>query len=144
MQDRTGQALSAGAAPPRLEVTAALVRGAGGRFLLARRPPGGRHGGLWEFPGGKREPGETLAECLARELREELGLETLVGQLLASLDHDYPGLPITLHLFECTLPPALPPPAENESLRWVTAEELDAYPLPEADHRLVQALGGRP
>ena len=143
MQGKDGKGTSAGGLPPRLEVSAALIRGDAGRFLLARRPPGGRHGGLWEFPGGKQEAGETLEQCLARELREELGLEVLVGRLLAAVDHDYPGLRITLHLFECALPPSSPLPPESGSLRWVTLDELDGYAMPAADRQLIGALRGK-
>ncbi|HDQ45788.1 MAG TPA: A/G-specific adenine glycosylase, partial [bacterium] len=85
---------------PHLDVTAGVIWKEG-RFLITLRPPRGLLGGLWEFPGGKREAGETLEACLSREIHEELGIEVSVGRRLISVEHAYTHFRITLHVFEC-------------------------------------------
>jgi 8-oxo-dGTP diphosphatase len=85
-----------------VSVTAAVIV-RDGRVLVARRPPGGRHPGSWEFPGGKQEPGETLEECLAREMNEEMGVEVTVSERVASVHHSYPDLEIDLIAFRCEI-----------------------------------------
>jgi len=125
---------------PHLQVTAALIRRGDGRFLIARRPTGGIHGGLWEFPGGKQEEGESLEACLAREIEEELSLAIDVGRRMASVDHDYPGFGITLNLFECSVSPGADPPPSGHHIRWVLGSELHRFTMPEADARLVEQL----
>jgi len=127
---------------PHFQVTAALIRRDDGRFLIARRPTGGIHGGLWEFPGGKLEEGESLEACLAREIEEELSLSIVVGRRMGSVDHGYPGFGITLHLFECTVAPDAHPPGSGHHIRWVLGRELHRFTLPEADGRLVEMLAG--
>src|SRR5260221_10654461 len=86
--------------PPPLEVAAGLVF-RDGKLLITLRHPDAHLGGLWEFPGGKLEPNETFEECLARELREELGIEVAVGELVESLTQDYPGITVHLRFFRC-------------------------------------------
>lgn len=125
---------------PHFQVSAALIRRGDGRFLLARRPTGGLHGGLWEFPGGKQEAGESLEACLAREIEEELSLPIVVGRCLGAVDHHYPGFGITLHLFECTVSPETEPPPSGHRIRWVLGSELHRFTLPEADGRLAARL----
>src|SRR3989475_13297386 len=83
-----------------VEVAAGLIFRAG-KLLITRRHADAHLGGLWEFPGGKREPGETFEQCLARELREELGIEVAVGQLIESLTHQYPDRAVHLKFFRC-------------------------------------------
>jgi mutator protein MutT len=122
------------------QVTAALIRREDGRFLIARRPSGGIHGGLWEFPGGKLEKGESLEACLAREIDEELSLSIRVGRQLASADQDYPGFGITLHLFECTVAAGAEAPPDGYRIRWVLGSDLHHFSLPEADRKLVDRL----
>ncbi len=122
------------------QVTAAMIRREDGRFLIARRPSGGIHGGLWEFPGGKQEDGESLEACLEREIAEELELAIRVGRLLISVDHAYPGFGITLHLFECRPAPADEPPPDGYRIRWVTGSELHRFSMPEADREAVRRL----
>ena len=87
---------------PHFDVTAAVIR-KNGRLLIAQRPFGGRLGGLWEFPGGKVEAGETLKQCLRREIKEELGVRIKVGKPIISIEHAYTHFKITLHAFECEL-----------------------------------------
>ena len=119
-------------------VTAAIIE-RHGRWLMARRVKGTHLEGLWEFPGGKIEAGESLETCLARELAEELGVPCHVGALRLTTVHDYPGRRIELHFFDCTID-GEPRPLLGQDLRWVTASELASLPLPEADAGLVSLL----
>ncbi len=89
--------------PKAIEVAAALIF-RGGKLLITQRHAGVHLGGLWEFPGGKREPGETFEQCLAREIREELGVEIVVGGLFEEITHRYPEKSVHLKFFKCTLP----------------------------------------
>lgn len=116
-----------------IRVTAAVIEHEG-RVLLAQRPAGHRLAGLWEFPGGKLEPGETPEACLRRELREELGVETEIGEFVGSFPHEYPGLAIDLLVFRARLAGAAAPEArEHAALAWRTLEECAALPLAPAD-----------
>ena len=94
---------------PHVDVAAGLIRDGAGRLLIAQRPLDGLLGGLWEFPGGKVEAGESLAQCLRRELREELAIDVAVGSLFARVDHAFTHFKITLHAFDCRYLGALPP-----------------------------------
>jgi len=122
-------------------VTAAIIE-RDGRFLMARRLKGTHLEGLWEFPGGKTEPGESLEACLARELDEELGVPCRVGRLRLATTHEYPGRRVELHFFDCEID-GEPRPLLGQELRWVSASELASLPLPEADAGLVALLTGR-
>jgi mutator protein MutT len=119
-------------------VTAGIIE-RNGRWLVARRLKGMHLEGLWEFPGGKIEPGESLEACLTRELAEELGVPCRVGSLRFTTAHDYPGRRIELHFFDCTID-GEPRPLLGQELRWVNASELASLPLPEADAGLVALL----
>lgn len=124
---------------PHYDVTAAVVQHQG-RLLIAQRRPEAMLGGLWEFPGGKCQPGETLADCLRRELREELGIEVAVGEPVATIPHAYSHFRITLHAFRCALLAGEPRPIACADVRWVRLEELDAYAFPVTDQRIIAAL----
>ena len=126
---------------PHFEVTAAVIR-KNGRILIAQRPLGGRLGGLWEFPGGKQESGETLPQCLRREIKEELGIRIKVGQPIISIDHAYTHFKITLHAFECQLVSGKPQTLQVENFRWVKLSGLDKYAFPKTDLRIIAALRG--
>jgi len=130
----------AGSTParPRIEVTAAVVE-RDGAFLLTRRLDGTHLEGYWEFPGGKRHGGESLRECLVREIREELDADVAVGDKMLATSHDYPERTVDLHFFRCTLLTE-PRPVLGQEMRWVRREELAAYPLPPADDELVKLL----
>jgi len=121
------------------EVTAAIIV-EDGCVLVARRPPGGRHPGSWEFPGGKVDPGETPEECLARELAEELGIEVLVGKRLAVVHHEYPDLAIDLLAFECAISRGRPMDLACAEHAWVKPEELSSFDLLPPDRYLVALL----
>jgi mutator protein MutT len=126
-----------------IEVSAGLVFRSG-KLLITQRHTNTHLGGLWEFPGGKREPNETFKECLARELREELGIEVEVGEVLESLTHDYPEKTVSLKFFRCRWKQNEPKPIDCLDLKWVTADELRNYEFPAADARLLEMLRSLP
>ena len=112
-----------------------------GKFLLGKRPPGGLLGGLWEFPGGKIEAGETHCEALLREAREELGIKVSVGPPIATVSHVYSHLKVTLHVYLCEHVSGVPKPKVHEQIKWISFADLKKYPLPGANHRFLEALG---
>lgn len=119
--------------PPVPVVCAILVRE--GRVMLAQRPPGKKLGGLWEFPGGKVEPGETAEAALHRELHEELGCTVRVTQALPSCIHEYPWGNIELIPFVCELTPESPEPHphEHSAIIWVQRDQIINHDLAPAD-----------
>ena len=127
-------------AVPHHTVVVGLVTDAAGRVLVQRRPESAMLGGLWEFPGGKREPGEPLAEACRRELREELGVEVEVGAEIARVEHAYSHFRITLHAFRCRLLAGEPATATGEPLAWATPADLDALAFPRANRRVIEAI----
>ncbi len=122
-----------------VEVSAGLVF-RGGKLLITQRYAGSHLGGLWEFPGGKRELGETFEQCLARELREELGVEVAVGRLFDEVTHAYPEKTVHLQFFLCSLLDGEPRPLGCAAVAWVDRNELDAYAFPAADATLLGKL----
>ena len=110
--------------------------------LDARRAADAHLAGRWEFPGGKREPGETGEQALAREIREELGCEADIGALLLTTEHAYPEVHVRLEFFAVTLRDE-PEPQLGQAMRWVPRRELASLPLPEADADLVTLLTTR-
>jgi A/G-specific adenine glycosylase len=132
---------------PHHDVTAGVITGPDGRLLIAQRPPDGMLGGLWEFPGGKRRPGESLPECLRREVREELGIEVAVGSQITSVRHAYTHFRITLYAFACRHVSGEPQAIECADWAWVTPDELERYAFPVTDQKIITALregGGQP
>jgi 8-oxo-dGTP diphosphatase len=113
-----------------------------GRILLAQRPPGKSLAGLWEFPGGKVEPGETPEQALIRELQEELGIDTQVSCLapLTFASHSYPDFHLLMPLFACRRWQGIPSPREGQTLAWVRPDRLRDYPMPPADLPLIPIL----
>ena len=128
---------------PIIEVSAALIF-RNGKLLITRRHAGAHLGGLWEFPGGKREPGETFAQCLVREIHEELGVDISVGELFGSVTHAYPEKTVRLEFFVCRLTGGEPQPLGCAALKWVAKSELADYEFPAADARLLQKLQNSP
>ena len=124
---------------PHYDVAAAVTL-RDGRVLVAQRKAEDMLGGLWEFPGGKREAGESLPECLTREMREELGVEVQVGEMLTVVKHAYTHFRITLHAFLCCLAAGEPRCLDCADFRWVDRQELDALPMSVADRRIARAL----
>lgn len=133
---------SAAAPTPHYDVTAGAIRDEAGRLLIAQRPLDGMLGGLWEFPGGKREPGETLEACLQRELREELGIEVEVGPQLAVIRHAYTHFRITLYAFACRHLAGEPQAIEVADWAWVELGDLGRYAFPVTDQKIIAALNG--
>ena len=121
-------------------VTAAIVEDHG-RYFVTRRQKGVHLEGLWEFPGGKCEPGESLAECLRRELKEELGAEVEIGEEIFTVTHHYPDRSVELHFLSCTFLNA-PVPLLGQEMRWVAREELKSLKFPPADDELIKLLHG--
>jgi A/G-specific adenine glycosylase len=124
---------------PHFIVTAAVINREA-RVLIARRPPHGLLGGLWEFPGGKQQPGEDLPGCLTREIREELAAEVRVGQLLGVYRHAYTHFRVTLHAFRCTLVSGEPRPIQVDDVCWVLPAELSQYPMGKIDRQISETL----
>ncbi len=134
---------------PRYDVTAGLIRRAEDeRLLIAQRPLAGLLGGLWEFPGGKVEPGESLSDCLKRELREELAIDVQVGALFTVVEHAFTHFKITLRAFDCRYLGALPPYDEPQPLgardwAWATEAQLADYSFGKADRVVIDELARR-
>ena len=110
------------------------------RLLIAKRRADDARGGLWEFPGGKQEPRESLQECLARELMEELGIEVEVQEPFITVQHSYQGLHISLHTFHCRIVRGKPRAIACADWRWVAIDELADYVFPAADKRVIAEL----
>ena len=125
--------------PKAVEVVAALIW-RGDRFLACQRPAHKARGLLWEFVGGKVEPGESKEEALVRECREELGVTVRVGEVFTELTHVYPDLTVRLPLFHAAIPEGEPQKLEHNDLRWITVGEMDDYPFCPADETILRKL----
>lgn len=125
-----------------LLVAACALIDADGRLLIAQRPEGKSLAGLWEFPGGKVEPGETPEETLIRELREELGVETREACLapLTFASHSYDDFHLLMPLYVCRRYEGIAMPREGQRLKWVRPAQLRDYPMPPADEPLIPHL----
>ena len=119
-------------------VTAAVIE-RDGEYLVTRRQRGVHLEGYWEFPGGKCEPGESLDDCLRRELVEELGVDAEIGDELLAVTHTYPNRRVELHFIACTLI-GTPSPLLGQEMRWVAREDLRSLKFPPADEQLIRAL----
>jgi 8-oxo-dGTP diphosphatase len=128
---------------PTIDVAAALVFRKG-KLLITQRHAKAHLGGLWEFPGGKREPEETFEQCLVRELREELGIEVAVGGLVESLTHEYPEKTVHLKFYRCSWKEHEPQPLGCPAFQWVTSADLKGFNFPAADARLLEKLRNSP
>lgn len=126
----------------KVRVVAALIRDPsdGDRFLVQQRLPNKSRANLWEFPGGKVEPGETDEVALARECREELEVELDVGRRVWGTEHAYPDLTVTLELYEAQIRSGTPKPLGAQALRFCTAAQMRSLPFCEADLPLLEAL----
>ncbi|HEY89421.1 MAG TPA: (deoxy)nucleoside triphosphate pyrophosphohydrolase [Thermoflexia bacterium] len=126
--------------PPHYDVAAAVIIRSDGRVLVAQRLPGDTHGGLWEFPGGTREAGETLPVALRRELQEELEMKIAVGERLISLTHQLPEAALTLTAFRCQHLAGNPRCLECAAFRWVWPAELAALPMAVLDRQIARLV----
>ncbi len=122
-----------------VEVAAGLIF-RHGKLLITQRLKGSHLGGLWEFPGGKMEPGESPEQCLCRELTEELAIKVDVGLLLAEMSHVYPEKEVRLKFFRCTMLGGEPEAIGCQAFEWVTAERLGEFEFPPADGELLDRL----
>ena len=124
---------------PHYEIGAAIIEKSG-KLLITQRPLSGLLGGLWEFPGGKQHVGETLEECVAREIEEELGIQITVGDLFARVKHAYSHFKITLHVFKCKPKSGRIQKLAVADYRWITPAELPNYAFPKADRVVIEKL----
>ena len=124
------------------EVVAALIRD-GDRFLICQRPAHKNCGLLWEFVGGKVEPGESKEAALVRECQEELDITLEVGAEFMDVTHTYPELTVHLTLFEARILRGVPRLLEHNDMKWITAAEIDDYPFCPADQVILDRLRGR-
>lgn len=127
------------AVPHKEIVVAAIQRD--GTYLLGRRPSEGLLGGLWEFPGGKLEPGESHQQALKRECLEELGIEVKAGGLVAIVNHAYTHFRVTLNVYRCVVLSGEPQSRIHTELRWVAPADFGDYPFPKANHKFLELLG---
>jgi len=133
-----------GASRPMILVVAAALYDARGRVLIAQRPQGKHQAGRWEFPGGKVVPGESEGAALARELREELGIEVTASRPFMRLAHTYPDRSVELSMWIVERFTGAPHSLEDQELRWVTPADLAHADLLEADRPFVEALRDQP
>lgn len=125
------------------EIGVAIIKNQQGKILIDRRKPGGEMGGLWEFPGGKIEPGETIKECIAREIWEELAIEIKIGDRLTTITHTYENFKVTLYVHDCQYLSGEPQPLECEEIHWVEPSQMNQYQFPQANTQIVNLLQAR-
>ncbi|MBD2666875.1 mutator MutT protein [Richelia sinica FACHB-800] len=126
--------------PPHKIIGVAIIWNDQGQILIDRRLPQGPMGGLWEFPGGKVESGETIQQCIQREIAEELGIEVTVGEHLITIHHTYTHLQVSLTVHHCRHLAGVPQAIECAEVRWVNLDELDNFTFPEANVEIIAAL----
>ncbi len=110
------------------------------QILIDKRRAEGSLGGLWEFPGGKLEPGETLEDCIKREIQEELAIEIEVKEHLITIEHTYTDFKVTLNVYQCDYISGEPQPLESDEIRWVRLDEIDQFSFPKANQKIIAAL----
>jgi A/G-specific adenine glycosylase len=125
---------------PRKQIGVAVIWNEQGQILIDRRRQDGLLGGLWEFPGGKLEPGETVEACIRREILEELGIEIEVGAHLITIEHTYTHFHVTLNVHHCRHLSGEPQPIECDEVRWVDLHQLEQFPFPKANVTIIEAL----
>ena len=122
-----------------IEVVAALIS-SGDKFMICRRPAHKARGRLWEFAGGKVEPGESKEEALIRECREELGVALSLGSVFAEAEYTYPDTAVHLTLFSAAIAKGTPQKLEHSDIRWITAEEIPQYEFFPADREFLDKI----
>ena len=125
------------------EVAAALIWD-GDKFMICQRPAHKARGLLWEFVGGKVEPGETCEQALIRECREELAVTVSVGEVFMDVVHEYPDLLVHLTLFNAVIAEGIPQKLEHNDIRWITVDEIPSYDFCPADEEILKRLMGQP
>lgn len=121
------------------EVVAALIWNTD-KFMICQRPASKARGLLWEFVGGKAEPGETKEQALVRECREELAITVAPTDIFTEVDHVYPDITIHLTLFNCAIAKGVPQLLEHNDLRWITTDEISQYEFCPADTEILQRI----
>ena len=122
-----------------VEVVAALIWD-GGKFMICQRPAHKARGLLWEFVGGKVEPGESRENALIRECREELAVPLSVGSVFMEVTHQYPDITVHLTLFNAAIAEGVPQRLEHNDIRWITPAEIPNYPFCPADEEILAAI----
>lgn len=125
---------------PHKQIGVAVIWNERGQILIDRRRLEGLMGGMWEFPGGKIEANETVQDCIKREIREELAIEIEVEEHLITIDHAYTHFRVTLNVHHCRYLSGEPQPLVCDKIRWVTLEEINQFPFPEANTEIIRAL----
>ena len=128
---------------PHKQIGVAVINNSQGQILIDRRKQSGEMGGLWEFPGGKIEPGETVEECIEREIKEELDIEIAVGDRLTTITHNYETFKVTLYIHDCQYIGGEPQPLECEEILWVKPEQINQYQFPAANIQIVSLIQQR-
>ena len=126
--------------PSLVEVVAALVQDEAGHYLITRRRGSSHLAGLWEFPGGKREAGESLEAALRRELTEELSASFAVGERVETVRWEYPERTVVIHFYRCRLESGAIEPRESQAMAWIAPERLAEFDFPPADRELIARL----
>ena len=127
----------------KIDVSAAVIFRQN-KVYIQKRKAGGLMGGLWEFPGGKFEPGESAEQCLTREIKEEMGVTLHIDEKLMTVKHSYTRFRVTLHVFLCRIYSGQVSPTQCEEWDWVKREELDTYPFPAANVKIIKSLMNHP
>lgn len=125
------------------QIGVAVINNQQGKILIDRRKQSGEMGGLWEFPGGKIELGETVAECIQREVKEELDIEIAVGDRLTTITHTYKTFKVTLYVHDCQYLSGQPKTLECEEIRWVKPDQMNQYQFPSANIQIINLLQQR-
>ena len=126
---------------PHKRIGVAVIWTQSGQILIDKRKLEGTMGGLWEFPGGKIEAGETVVDCIVREIREELAIDITVGEHLMSIEHTYPTFQMTLIVHHCQYIGGIPQPIASDEIRWVNISDLVNYQFPAANMAIINAIG---
>ncbi|MGV2828392.1 8-oxo-dGTP diphosphatase MutT [Myxosarcina sp. GI1(2024)] len=117
-----------------------VIRNSRGKILIARRRNRGEMAGLWEFPGGKIESGETVEQCIQREIEEELAIKVKVNHRLLTVEHTYKTFKITLYVHDCQYIHGEPQPLESEEIVWAEIVDLNQYQFPQANIQIINVL----
>ena len=125
------------------QIGVAVINNKQGKILIDRRKETGEMGGLWEFPGGKIEVGETIEECIKREVKEELDIEIIVGDRLTTITHAYKTINVTLYVHDCQHLSGTPQPLECEEIHWVEPAQMNQYQFPQANTQIVKLIQQR-
>ncbi|MEB3226593.1 MAG: 8-oxo-dGTP diphosphatase MutT [Synechococcus sp.] len=125
---------------PHKHIGVAVIYNGEGEILIDRRLDKGEMAGLWEFPGGKIEPGETVEACIAREIKEEIALDVAVGDRLILIEHDYPKFRVSLHVHWCKTIGGEAQALECQEIKWVKPADLGEYSFPEANQAIIEAI----